>query len=135
MSATAGWFTPMLPVAALERSIPFYERLGFELIDTDRCTPLGWARLHCRGGALMLLRAEGPVDAGAQSALFYLYTPDLPGLRDRLLAAGVPVGEIRRPAYAPAGEAFLDDPDGWRIGVMHWGESEHAAWQARSLLL
>ena len=62
----AGWATPMFWVADIDRSIRFYELLGFEVIDTDRCEPLGWARIHCEGGAVMFLRAEEPVDPEAQ---------------------------------------------------------------------
>lgn len=35
MTITAGWYTPMLRVAEIERSIPFYELLGFELYLAD----------------------------------------------------------------------------------------------------
>lgn len=75
MTTTAGWYTPMLRVAEIERSIPFYELLGFELIDTDRCEPIGWARMHCQGGAVMLLRGE-PLNPREQTVMFYMYTPD-----------------------------------------------------------
>ena len=37
MSIKAGYSTPMLHVGEVERSIRFYELLGFETIDTDRC--------------------------------------------------------------------------------------------------
>lgn len=131
MTINAGWYTPMLHVAAIERSIPFYERLGFELVDTDRCEPIGWARLHCQGGAVMLLRGEQPIDPRAQAVLFYMYTPDLPAFRARLVAAGVDASEIRYPDHGPSGEIYLADPDGYRLGVVHWGEQEHSAWLAR----
>ena len=49
MSVKAGYCTPLLPVEEIERSIRFYELLGFATIDTDRAKPLGWARLHCEG--------------------------------------------------------------------------------------
>jgi len=62
MDAKVGYSTPMLHVAEIENSIRFYELLGFTTIDTDRCKPLGWARLHCEGGAVMFLRAERKVD-------------------------------------------------------------------------
>jgi len=58
VSVKAGWLTPLLHAADIETSIRFYELLGFTTIDTDRATPVGWARLHCEGGALMFLRAE-----------------------------------------------------------------------------
>ena len=133
-SVRAGWVTPLLHVASVERSIAFWERLGFELVDTDRCEPIGFARLHCEGGAIGLLRGEPggpPFDPKAQAVLFALYTPDLPALRERLLAEGVEVAEIRRPPYMPSGEMRVVDPDGYGVLVNHWGPAEHAAWLER----
>ena len=127
----AGYFTPMLHVAEIERSIRFYELLGFELIDTDRCTPLGWARMHCEGGAVMFLRAEEPVNPRAQSILFYMYTPDLKALRESLLSSGVHVPPIHHPPYMPSGEICVADPDGYAVLVAHWGEAEHTVWLER----
>ena len=51
----AGYLTPLLHVADIDTSIRFYELLGFKVVDTDRCEPLGWARLHCEGAAIMFL--------------------------------------------------------------------------------
>ena len=127
----AGWSTPMLHVAAIERSIRFYEQLGFEVIDTDRCEPLGWARLHVEGGAIMLLRTEEPVDPAVQGVLLYLYTPDLAALRHQLVAAGTAVPAILHPDYMPSGELRLRDPDGYGVLVARWGEEEHTAWLRR----
>jgi hypothetical protein len=133
MSVKAGYSTPLLHVAEVERSIRFYELLGFTTIDTDRCTPLGWARLHCEGGAVMFLRVEGgeEPDPAAQGILLYLYTPDLAGLREQLLAAGVKVPPIKYPEYMPSGEVVLRDPDGYGIFIGHWGKVEHEAWEKR----
>lgn len=123
----------MLHVKSVEDSVKFYERLGFELIDTDGCAPLGWARIHCEGGAMMFLRAEDdhPVDPTKEGVLFYMYTPDLPVLREQLLEAGIEVSEIKRPPYMPSGEIYLKDPDGFVVGVAHWGEKEHSEWLKR----
>lgn len=82
MSAKVGYSTPLLHVAEVERSICFYELLGFATVDSDRARPLGWARLHCESGAVRFVRAEEPVDASAQAVLLYMYTPDLAGLRE-----------------------------------------------------
>ncbi len=133
MNIKAGYSTPLLHVADIERSIRFYELLGFSAVDTDRCTPLGWARLHCDGGALMFLRAEEQekLDPAAQGVLFYMYTPDLAGLREQLMAAGVKVPPIRFPDYMPSGEIMLRDPDGYVILIGHWGKAEHEAWEKR----
>jgi hypothetical protein len=131
MTIKASYSTPLLHVAELEKSIPFYERLGFTTIDTDRCNPLGWARLHCDGGAVMFLRAERPIDASAQGVMLCMYTPDLVGLRGQLLASGVPVPPIVHPEYMPSGEFDITDPDGFHIAIMHWGKSEQEAWEKR----
>ena len=131
MSVKVGYSTPMLHVAEIERSIRFYELLGFATVDTDRGKPLGWARLHCEGGAVMFLRAEEPVDGSAQALMLYMYTPDLAGLREHLLASGVKVQPIRYPEYMPSGEIQVRDPDGYAVMVVHWGRSEQEAWEKR----
>ena len=131
MTVKATYSTPMLHVADIERSIRFYELLGFATIDTDRCQPLGWARMHCKGGAVMFLRAEHPIDPSAQALMLYMYTPDLAGLREHLLGNGVQVPPIRHPEYMPSGEIGITDPDGFLIIVAHWGKSEHEAWEKR----
>jgi len=131
MTVKAGYSTPMLHVAEIEKSIRFYELLGFTTIDTDRCKPLGWARLHCEGGAVMFLRAEEPLEAASHAVLLYMYTPDLVALREQLLASGVKVPTIAYPEYMPSGEVCISDPDGYTILIAHWGKAEHDAWEKR----
>lgn len=128
MAPKAGYSTPMLHVADVERSIRFYSLLGFETIDTQG-EPPGWARLHCEGGALMLLCAEQPVDAArAAATLLYMYAPDLPALRDHLVANAVAVSPIRYPEHMASGEIRVEAPDGYVVLVGHWGKQEHEAW-------
>jgi catechol 2,3-dioxygenase-like lactoylglutathione lyase family enzyme len=131
MTAKAGYSTPLLHVTDVARSIRFYEQLGFVTVDTDRQNPIGWARMHCDGGALMFLRAEKAIDVSAQAVLFYMYTPQLTQLREQLAGAGLKVGPIKHPDYMRSGEIRLDDPDGYVILVGHWGESEQEAWDKR----
>ncbi len=121
--------TPMLHVASIEDSIVFYQWLGFRLIDDDGCVPIGWARLHCASGDIMFLRAEHPVDASKQGFLFYLYTPDLPPLREELVAAGVDVSEIKSMPYMPSGKVNLKDPDGYILEIGQWGEADQKGWE------
>lgn len=131
MTVKAGYSTPMLHVAEIEKSIGFYELLGFTTVDTDRCKPLGWARMHCEGGAVMFLPAEEPVNASAHGVMLCMYTPDLGALREQLLVAGVNVPPIRYPEYMPSGEIMLADPDGNTIIVSHWGKAEQEVWEKR----
>jgi catechol-2,3-dioxygenase len=129
MPAKAGYSTPMLHVADVARSIRFYELLGFELIDTEGdAGHLGWARMHCDVGAIMFLRAEEPLNPSAQSILLAMYTPDLSGLREHLLANGVTVPPITYPEYMPSGQFTVADPDGYLVGINQWGDAEHDAW-------
>lgn len=120
----------MLHVADVERSIRFYQLLGFELIDTQgEPQHLGWARLHCQGGALMFLLAEEPVDPAAQAILLAMYTPDLPALRQHLVANGIQAPPITYPEYMRSGQFTMKDPDGYLIGINQWSDAEHDAWE------
>src|SRR6266567_2404882 len=131
MTVKATYPTPLLHVAEIENSIRFYELLGFVTIDSDGCKPLGWARMHCESGSIMFLRLEVPFDPSKQGFLFYLYTPDLAGLRQHLLANGVKVPAINYPEYMPSGKINIADPDGYHIEIAHWGKSEQEAWEKR----
>jgi catechol 2,3-dioxygenase-like lactoylglutathione lyase family enzyme len=132
MGAKVGYSTPLLHVAEIEKSIGFYELLGFTTIDTDRRHPLEWARLHCEDGSgVMFLRAERSIDSSAQAFMLYLYTPDLIALREQLSANGVRVPPINRPEYMPSGKINIVDPDGYKIEIGHWGKSEQEAWEKR----
>jgi hypothetical protein len=104
MPVKACYSTPLLHVVEIERSLKFYALLGFETVDTDVCQPIGWARMHGEGGAVMFLRAERPVDGSTQSFLPYMYSPNLLELREQLRASGIPVPPIRYPGYMPSGE-------------------------------
>ena len=134
MTVKAGWSTPMLRVAEVERSIRFYRLLGFELIDVegeDGC-PLGWARMATDdGSAVMFLRAEEwhTVKPELQGIMLVLYTAELPSLREQLVAAGEKPTPIERPPWMPSGHILLHDPDGYSIGLNQWGDAEHEAWQ------
>jgi hypothetical protein len=131
MTVKAGWVTAMLHARSVEKSIEFYQLLGFKLIDIEGHSPLGWARLHCDdGSAIMLLLAEEPenIDSEKQAIMLVLYTEQLPTLRAQLLAQNVSVGEIVHPPWMPSGSLMLRDPDGYRVNVNHWGDAEHQAW-------
>jgi hypothetical protein len=79
----------------------------------------------------MFLRAEEPVDPGAHPVMPVMYTPDLTGLREQMLASGVKVPPIKYPEYMPRGEINLADPDDNIVVVAHWGRSEQEAWEKR----
>ena len=120
----------MLHVADVDRSIRFYQLLGFELVDIQgELGHLGWARLDCQGGALMFLLAEQPIDPSAQAFLLAMYTSDLPALRQHLLANGIAVPPITYPEYMRSGQFTMKDPDGYLVGINQWTDVEHEAWE------
>jgi hypothetical protein len=129
MVPKAGYSTPLLHVMEVRRSIRFYELLGFELIDLegDPACP-GWARMHCEGGAVMFLLAEEPFDPTKHALLLAMYAPDLPALREHLLANGIDAPAITHPGYMRSGSLSLRDPDGYIIDIHHWSDAEHQAW-------
>jgi hypothetical protein len=67
--------------------------------------------------AVLRLASTEPVDPGAQSVLFYCWTPDARRLHAKLRGGGIDVGEIEYPFYIPAGEFRVVDPDGYVLLV------------------
>jgi hypothetical protein len=59
--------------------------------------------------------ADAPIHPHEQAVLFYLYTRDLPALRDRLVAYQAAPGQIGTPG--PRQEMRVADPDGYCLMV------------------
>jgi ketosteroid isomerase-like protein len=109
---------PFVHVADVNRSVRFYELLGFAVEDTYRPgEELDWAYLSHADARIMLARAGEPVRARDQAVLFYLYTPDLPGLQQHLRAHGHRAGAIRDGSPGPAAEMRVTDPDGYVLMI------------------
>lgn len=126
----------MAHVADVERSLAFYAKLGYACGETHE-NALGrtvWASAACEEAAIMFVQADGPVDAGMQAVLFYMYSADVAALRRHLLAAGVMDGgafgadaeksrrngslfDVVHPFYMSAGQLRIHDPDGYVILV------------------
>lgn len=137
--------TAYLHVADVEASARFYGGLGLRVSQDyrDASGAMVWAWLEAErapAAGLILAKASGPIDAHQQAAMLYMHATDVTAIRDRLLAAGAaegryiagaPVGPaagagrceggvvfpIQRPAYMPAGELRVHDPDGYVILV------------------
>jgi catechol 2,3-dioxygenase-like lactoylglutathione lyase family enzyme len=132
---------PYAHVADVERSLAFYERLGFargDVVKGSSGTPV-WGSLHRGGAHLFVALATEPIDPRAQAVLFYAHTADVRALREHLLACGAKDGGefaasaghgpyvrameppsaegvvfsiVARP-YMPGGELRVHDPDGY----------------------
>ena len=113
-----GDLAPFVHVRDMARSLSYYELLGFEVRDTYQVDGrLRWAALESGGAKLMLQLASAPIDRHQQAILFYLYTENLDGLRDHLLANGLAAGPIVDGSPGPEREMGLSDPDGYCLMI------------------
>ncbi len=109
---------PFVHVADVQRSIDFYALLGFDVEDTHHHgDQLDFAALRNGDGRLMLARASAPIHPGEQAVLFYLYSPDLDGLREHLIAHRARPGQILDGTPGPKRELRIYDPDGYCLMV------------------
>jgi catechol 2,3-dioxygenase-like lactoylglutathione lyase family enzyme len=109
---------PFLLVADVERSIPFYEALGFEVVKRHQPGErLEFAGLEATSSAkVMLARVDEVPETGPDAptpGFLYLYTSDLEALRSRLIEAGHTADEIEDgPGPGPTRQMCVRDPDG-----------------------
>lgn len=105
---------PFVRVVDVERSVAFYEHLGFEVQDVARYKDrLSWASLKSHAAEIMFEGTHGPPDPDHQRVLFYLYSQDLAALRTHLLNVGIDAGPIEDGSPGPREEMRLSDPDGY----------------------
>ena len=116
---------PFVHVEDVERSIAFYYHLGFIVASVYKYRgTLAWAELRSEGAELMVSTDGDSIDPAGQGVLFYLYSNNLTGLREQLLADGINVGEILDGTPGPREEMRLTDPDGYVLMVAQVGPPE-----------
>jgi catechol 2,3-dioxygenase-like lactoylglutathione lyase family enzyme len=109
---------PFILVAAVERSIPFYEALGFKVIKRHELDGrLEFAGLEATPAAkVMLARVDEVPETGTNPqapGFLYLYTSNLGALRERLVVLGYHADEIEEgPGPGPNRQMCVRDPDG-----------------------
>jgi hypothetical protein len=113
---------PLAHVKNVSRSAGFYRKLGFSVensfVPPDAAEPV-WAWLESDGAQLMLALANEPVIAAQQAVLFYVYCDNVAEMSRILERAGIMVGAIQYPFYAPQGEFRVEDSDGYVLMVTH----------------
>ena len=109
---------PYVHVDDVDRSIAFYQQLGFTMTDIYRYRQRSvWAALRSEGAELMVSVDGDPIDPAGQGVLFYLYAADLAALRVQLLEGGLDAGEIFDGTPAPRQQLKLTDPDGYVLMI------------------
>jgi hypothetical protein len=109
---------PFVRVVDVERSVAFYEHLGFEVQEVAKYKDrLSWALLKSDAAEIMFEGTYGPPDPEHQRVLFYLYSHDLASLRARLLGVGIEPGPIEDGSPGPRQEMRLSDPDGYVLMI------------------
>jgi catechol 2,3-dioxygenase-like lactoylglutathione lyase family enzyme len=108
---------PFILVSDVQRSIDFYEELGFRVV--KRYEPNGrleFAGMEATSAAkVMLARVDEVPETGPDAptpGFLYLYTRDLGALRAHLVSRGIEVGEIQDGHPGPRRELCVFDPDG-----------------------
>jgi catechol 2,3-dioxygenase-like lactoylglutathione lyase family enzyme len=113
---------PMVFVSDLQRSIAFYQLLGFQVENTftrEGSQTISWAWLQCDSAELMLAKASDPINDKEQGILFYIYCADVAAARADLVDNKIECSEITFPFYAPRGEFRVADPDGYVLMITH----------------
>ena len=127
MAAPLDRIVGLLHVLSVPRSINFYAKLGFEVVNSftppDSPDPT-WAYVRNGGAHLMFGQAEEPVVPSQQGVLFYVYSEKLEDRHRALLEAGVAAGPVVRPFYSPLGEFRVEDPDGYVLIIAHAEEPD-----------
>jgi hypothetical protein len=102
----------------VNRSIAFYEVLGFAVRDTHvHEGELDFAALESGSARTMLVRAAGLIGARQQRARFYLYVDDLETLRSHLIGNGVGAGPIVDGTPGRKRAMTVRDPDGYCLMI------------------
>lgn len=135
----------MVHVSDVDAAEQFYALLGFQCDSRykreDGVT--NFAGMNSGKARLFLTRASAPIIPSQQAVLFYMYSNDVNGLREHLLAegledGGVPPGfrkrgdeghmperracyQICHPFYMPEGELRVQDLDGYTLLIGQLG--------------
>lgn len=110
---------PLLHVTDMERSLAFYESIGFTC--TDRWAPDGavrWCRLQYDDAAIMLQQGREGFVADTESVLLFFICDDADSLYQQL-APAVPGLQPPQTAFYGMRQLELRDPDGYLLHFEH----------------
>ncbi len=103
---------PMLPVASINTSIEFYEKLGFTV--EQRNDEWRWAMLRFGDCRLMVDQSINLHPEAPRQGVIYLYPDDIVEYHRQAKANGLDLPDLETTFYGMT-EFRLDDPDGNRL--------------------
>ena len=95
----------IIPVSDVDRSQDFYRRVGWR----QDVTPPGLSQFTPPGSWCSVIFGKNLTSAAPGSGMGYLIVSDLEAARDKLLAAGIEVGEVYH--FSPNGPVSGPDPE------------------------
>ncbi len=105
---------PMLPVATIDRSIEFYQKLGFDV--ERRNDDWRWAMLRFDDCRLMVDQSINGHPVAPRLGVIYLYPSDIEEYHAHVRANGLNIPDLETTFYGLT-EFRLDDPDGNRLWI------------------
>lgn len=112
---------PMLPVKHIDRSIEFYQKLGFSV--ENRNDNWGWAMLRFGECRLMVDQSINVHPEAPRQGVLYLYPDNIERYHHQVRANGLDVPDLETTFYGLT-EFRIDDPDGNRLWI---GQNTSAA--------
>ncbi len=112
---------PMLPVASINTSIEFYEKLGFTV--EQRNDEWRWAKLRFGDCRLMVDQSINLHPDSPRQGVIYLYPDDIVEYHRQAKANGLDLPDLETSFYGMT-EFRLDDPDGNRLWVGQDGSAK-----------
>lgn len=105
---------PMLPVRKVAESLPFYEKLGFEV--EKRNDDWGWAMIRCGDCRIMLDQSIRLHPGIPKTSVLYLYPENLQEFRTNAVERGLTLPDLETTFYGMT-EFRIEDPDGNRLWI------------------
>ena len=105
---------PMLPVRSVEKSLKFYQQLGFS-VDQYR-QEWGWAKLRFDECQIMLDQSIQHPHQLPKQHVIYLYPENIAEYHQAVKSRGLEIPDLEHTFYGMI-EFRIDDPDGNRFWI------------------
>lgn len=117
--ATFSQPTPMLNVKDIDKTIEWYQSIGFTLVETNQKftpeEPVNWAYLE-RDGAALMFNLNPACETGSQSVTLYIKTDSVDAVYEEIKSKVKVIDEIKNQFYGMR-DFYFEDLNGFKFGV------------------